>query len=75
MIGRTLCNLLVVGSLIAACGNHSSTNDPDVPSTDYDRDCRIRFGIVSNETALDYDRATREWVRRHFPKDPHEPVA
>ena len=30
---------------------------------------------TSNETALDYDRDTREWVRRHFPKDPHEPVA
>jgi hypothetical protein len=27
-----------------------------------------------NETALDYDRDTREWVRRHFPKDPHQPV-
>jgi hypothetical protein len=30
---------------------------------------------TSNETALDYDRDTREWVRRHFPKDPHAPVA
>ena len=29
---------------------------------------------TSNETALDYDRDTREWVRRHFPADPHEPV-
>ena len=30
---------------------------------------------TSNEVALDYDRDTREWVRRHFPADPHEPVA
>jgi hypothetical protein len=29
---------------------------------------------TSNEAALDYDRDTREWVRRHFPADPHEPV-
>ena len=29
----------------------------------------------SNETALDYDRDTGEWVRRHFPKDPHAPVS
>lgn len=27
-----------------------------------------------NEVALDYDRGTRKWVRRHFPADPHEPV-
>jgi hypothetical protein len=29
---------------------------------------------TSNETALAYDKETREWVRRHFPSDPHEPV-
>jgi hypothetical protein len=29
---------------------------------------------TSNETALTYDKETREWVRRHFPSDPHEPV-
>jgi hypothetical protein len=28
----------------------------------------------SNESVLDHDKETREWVRRHFPKDPHEPV-
>jgi hypothetical protein len=28
----------------------------------------------SNETALTYDKDTREWVSRHFPRDPHEPV-
>lgn len=28
----------------------------------------------SNETVLAYDKETREWVRRHFPIDPHEPV-
>jgi hypothetical protein len=39
-----------------------------VPSTDYDRDCRIRFGIVSNETfatlefQVDYSRADGEFV-------------
>jgi hypothetical protein len=30
---------------------------------------------TSNEVALDYDKETREWIRRHFPQDPHEPVA
>jgi hypothetical protein len=29
---------------------------------------------TSNETALTYDKDTREWVNRHFPRDPHEPV-
>lgn len=29
---------------------------------------------TSNEVALDYDKETREWIRRNFPKDPHEPV-
>lgn len=29
----------------------------------------------SNEAALEQDKETREWVRRHFPQDPHEPVA
>ncbi len=29
----------------------------------------------SNETALDYDKDTRIWVRSNFPDDPHEPVA
>ena len=28
----------------------------------------------SNETLLLFDKETREWVRRHFPADPHEPV-
>ena len=28
----------------------------------------------SNEIVLEQDKETREWVRRHFPKDPHEPV-
>jgi len=28
----------------------------------------------SNEIVLAYDKDTREWVRRHFPADPHEPV-
>ena len=28
----------------------------------------------SNEIVLEHDKETREWVRRHFPKDPHEPV-
>lgn len=28
----------------------------------------------SNETVLAFDKDTREWVRRHFPRDPHEPV-
>ena len=27
-----------------------------------------------NETVLTYDKDMREWVRRHFPADPHEPV-
>lgn len=29
---------------------------------------------TSNEIALVYDKEMREWVRRHFPADPHEPV-
>ena len=29
----------------------------------------------SNEIVLDYDKETREWIRRHFPSDPHEPVS
>jgi hypothetical protein len=28
----------------------------------------------SNEMVLVYDKDMREWVRRHFPADPHEPV-
>lgn len=28
----------------------------------------------SNEMLLVYDKDMREWVRRHFPADPHEPV-
>jgi len=28
----------------------------------------------SNEVVLEQDKETREWVRRHFPKDAHEPV-
>lgn len=28
----------------------------------------------SNEILLVYDKDMREWVRRHFPADPHEPV-
>ena len=28
----------------------------------------------ANEVVLEQDKETREWVRRHFPKDPHEPV-
>jgi hypothetical protein len=28
----------------------------------------------SNEVALEQDKETREWVRRHFPRDAHEPV-
>jgi hypothetical protein len=28
----------------------------------------------SNEIVLEQDKETREWVRRHFPADPHEPV-
>jgi hypothetical protein len=27
-----------------------------------------------NEIVLEQDKETREWVRRHFPKDPNEPV-
>jgi hypothetical protein len=29
---------------------------------------------TSNETTLVFDKEMREWVRRHFPADPHEPV-
>jgi hypothetical protein len=29
---------------------------------------------LSNEIVLEHDKETREWVRRHFPQDPHEPV-
>lgn len=28
----------------------------------------------SNEIVLEQDKETREWIRRHFPIDPHEPV-
>ena len=28
----------------------------------------------SNEIVLEQDKETREWVRRHFPMDPNEPV-
>ena len=28
----------------------------------------------AGEVVLEQDKETREWVRRHFPKDPHEPV-
>jgi hypothetical protein len=28
----------------------------------------------SSEVVLEQDKETREWVRRHFPKDAHEPV-
>ncbi len=28
----------------------------------------------SSEAVLLYDKETREWMRRHFPADPHEPV-
>ena len=28
----------------------------------------------SNEIVLEQDKETREWVRRHFPTDPDEPV-
>lgn len=28
----------------------------------------------SNEVVLEQDKETREWVRRHFPRDAHEPV-
>lgn len=30
---------------------------------------------TSNETVLTFDKDTREWVNRHFPRDPQEPVA
>jgi hypothetical protein len=30
---------------------------------------------TSNEVVLDYDKETREWIRRHFPRDPDEPVS
>ena len=29
---------------------------------------------TSNEVVLDYDKETREWIRRNFPRDPHEPI-
>ena len=29
---------------------------------------------TSNEIVLTYDKETREWVHRHFPRDPLEPV-
>ena len=29
----------------------------------------------SNEIVLEQDKDTRQWVRRHFPADPDEPVA
>ena len=28
----------------------------------------------SNEIVLEQDKEAREWVRRHFPTNPHEPV-
>jgi hypothetical protein len=28
----------------------------------------------SNEIVLEFDKEMREWVRRNFPSDPHEPV-
>jgi len=28
----------------------------------------------SNEIVLEQDKETREWVRRNFPTDPHEPA-
>ena len=28
----------------------------------------------SNEIVLEQDKETREWIRRHFPVDPHEAV-
>jgi hypothetical protein len=28
----------------------------------------------SNEIVLEQDKETREWIRSHFPADPHEPV-
>jgi len=28
----------------------------------------------SSESTLVFDKEMREWVRRHFPEDPHEPV-
>jgi hypothetical protein len=28
----------------------------------------------SNEIVLEQDKETREWVRRHFPTDPNQPV-
>ncbi len=28
----------------------------------------------SNESVLTYDKDMREWMRRNFPADPHEPV-
>jgi len=28
----------------------------------------------SNEIVLEQDKETREWVNRHFPRDPHQPV-
>ena len=33
----------------------------------------VAYG-TSNEILLDFDKEMREWVRRHFPTDPHEPV-
>lgn len=33
----------------------------------------VAYG-TSNEIVLDFDKEMREWVRRHFPSDPHEPV-
>jgi hypothetical protein len=30
---------------------------------------------TSNEILLAYDKETREWVHRHFPRDPDEPVS
>ena len=32
------------------------------------------YGTI-NELVLAYDKETREWVNRHFPRDPHEPVS
>ena len=30
---------------------------------------------TSNEIVLEHDKETREWVNRHFPRDPHEPAS
>ena len=32
-------------------------------------------GGAGDEIVLEYEKETREWVNRHFPRDPHEPVS